>query len=133
MTTHSGSCLCAAVRFQVDGDFQSFYLCHCGHCRKGSGSAHSANLFSATATLRWLSGEDKVARFTLAPTRHSRAFCSVCGSALPDLQVEGTLLVVPAGSLDSEVPMRPMAHIFCTSRATWDHELETLPLMAKFE
>src|SRR5690606_14422827 len=107
MTTHSGSCLCAAVGFQIDGDFQSFYLCHCGHCRKDSGSAHSANLFSATARLKWLYGEEKVTRFALAQTRHCRAFCSICGSALPDLQMDGTLLVVPAGSLDSELPIRP--------------------------
>jgi hypothetical protein len=44
---HFGSCLCGAVRFEVEGEFQRFYLCHCGHCRKDTGSApHAANLFA---------------------------------------------------------------------------------------
>jgi hypothetical protein len=132
MSKHSGSCLCATIQFEIDGDFERFYLCHCQHCRKDTGSAHAANLFSGSATLRWLSGEDKVTQYTLPSTRHSRSFCSHCGSALPSLQMDGALLVVPAGSLDGEVPLRPDAHLFTSSRATWDHDLEGIPLFAKF-
>jgi hypothetical protein len=127
METHSGSCLCTAVRFEIDGDFARFYLCHCEYCRKDTGSAHAANLFSGTAVLRWLSGEEKVAQFTLPGTRHSKAFCSVCGSALPRQQMGGQFVVVPAGSLNTEVVLRPDAHIFTASRANWDQALETVP------
>jgi hypothetical protein len=124
---HSGSCLCGAVHFEVEGDFERFYLCHCQRCRKDSGSAHGANLFSSRAALKWLSGEDRVTVFNLPNTRHRHCFCSTCGSALPDLQMNGTLLKVPAGSLDSEVLTRPDAHIFCSSRANWDDALEQVP------
>lgn len=127
MSTHIGSCLCGAVAFEIDGSFESFYLCHCDHCRKDSGSSYAANLFSSTASLKWLRGEDKVTQFTLPSTRHSRSFCSTCGSAVPSLQMGGTLLVAPAGSLDSDVPLRPSAHIFTASRANWDQELEAIP------
>lgn len=48
---HLGACLCGAVRFEVDGAFDRFYLCHCESCRKDSGSAHAANLFSSFASL----------------------------------------------------------------------------------
>ena len=130
-TMHSGSCLCGAVRFEVAGDFERFYLCHCHYCRKDTGSAHGANLFSSTARLMWLSGEDKVRVFNLPSTRHRNAFCSVCGSALPDLQMDGAPLKVPAGSLDTEVHIRPDAHIFFGSRANWDEELQTLPPVAR--
>jgi hypothetical protein len=124
---HSGSCLCGEIRFEIDGKFERFYLCHCEHCRKDSGSAHAANLFSSSAALTWLSGEDKVRQFNLPSTRHSRSFCSTCGSALPIMQMEGKLLVVPAGSLNSEVPIKPNAHLFGTSRASWDDALEKVP------
>lgn len=133
MERHFGSCLCAAVAFEVEGEFQKFYLCHCQYCRKDSGSAHAANLFSATARLKWVSGRDKVTGFTLPSTRHSRSFCSICGSALPSQQLDGALLVVPAGSLDSAVAIRPMAHLFTASRASWDDALETVPAMERFE
>src|ERR1700722_6986464 len=106
---HFGSCLCGAVRFEAEGDFQRFYLCHCGHCRKDSGSAHAANLFASGANLRWVTGETQVTRFTLPSTRHSKCFCATCGSALPYVEPDGAWLVVPAGSLDSDVTLKPDA------------------------
>jgi hypothetical protein len=126
---HRGSCLCGSVRFEVEGDFDRFYLCHCEYCRKDTGSSHGANLFSSSATLKWISGEDQVRQFTLASTRHAKSFCSICGSALP--KTSGALLVVPAGSLNSEVSVRPDAHIFVASRATWDEGLEKVPSVEK--
>jgi len=124
---HHGACLCGVVRFEIEGDFERFYLCHCQHCRKDSGSAHAANLFSATARLIWKSGETQVRRFALPGTRHARAFCTRCGSALPSVQMDGALLVVPAGSLDSTLQRRPDAHLFMASKASWDGQLGEIP------
>ena len=124
-----GSCLCGAVSFRIDGPFEAFFLCHCGRCRKGTGSAHGANLFSTTATITWLSGHDGVRIYRVPGTRHERSFCAGCGSALPTVQMGGALLVVPAGSLDGPVGIRPTAHICCASRAEWDEGLEEVPAM----
>ena len=129
MTDHFGSCLCGTVSFQVKGDFDSFYLCHCTYCQKDTGSAHAANLFSQSAKLVWQSGADAVASFALSGTRHKRSFCKLCGSALPNTLVAGSL-VVPAGCLDSQITMLPTAHIFSSSKATWVERLEEVP---KFE
>ena len=122
-TRHAGSCLCGAVRFTIAGSFERFYLCHCSYCRKDSGSAHAANLFSSTATLTWVSGRDAVTTFTLSGTRHAKCFCARCGSALPFTNDHMT--VVPAGSLDTEIALAPDGNIFTGSRATWDHDLHT--------
>ena len=127
MTHHAGSCLCGAVRFEVEGDFQSFFLCHCSRCRKDTGSAHAANLFSTSAKVRFLSGEDRVKTYRVPGTRHEKSFCSECGSALPRVQMNGALLVVPAGSLDTAIDARPNAHICVASRANWDRTLEGVP------
>jgi hypothetical protein len=124
---YTGSCLCGEVRFELEAEFEHFYLCHCAYCRKDTGSAHAANLFSRKAALNWVSGKDKVSQFNLPATRHSKCFCSTCGSALPMMQMNGQLLVVPAGSLDSELHMRPDAHIFVSSRASWEEALEQVP------
>lgn len=128
--THRGSCLCGQVRFEIEGDFTAFFLCHCSFCRKDTGSAHAANLFSASARLSWLAGRELVRDFKLAGTRHARSFCPVCGSALPCVQAGGAMLVVPAGSLDTAVDMRPTAHLFAASRASWDHGLESVASFA---
>lgn len=122
-----GSCLCGKVKYEVEGDFKSFFLCHCKYCQKDTGSAHAANLFSTTAKLNWLSGEDLVKIFNLPHTGHVKNFCSICGSAAPSIQGEGKLLVVPAGSLDVPVNLKPDAHLFVASKANWDENLELLP------
>jgi len=122
----TGQCLCGAVTFRISGEFESFFLCHCARCRKDSGSAHSANLFSSTARITWMSGEGNIKSFRLSGTRHVKSFCSDCGSALPVFQPEIGLLVVPAGSLDSRINIRPNAHICWSSRANWDNDLASI-------
>jgi hypothetical protein len=123
VVSHQGSCLCQAVRFEVVGTFDSFFLCHCSYCRKDTGSAHAANLFAPNATLTWLSATDTVKVYALPNTRHVKSFCSTCGSALPN--DHNGFVVVPAGSLDTPVTLAPTAHLFTASRAEWDHNLHT--------
>ncbi len=125
-TKHLGSCLCEKVKFEVEGEFQSFFLCHCKFCQKDTGSAHAANLFSTNSKFTWLLGDSFVKTFTLPKTRHAKSFCSECGSALPIIQNAGKLLVVPAGSLDVPVDIKPNAHLFVGSKANWEEKLEEL-------
>lgn len=120
----SGSCLCGAVRFDITGAFEGLFLCHCSRCRKDTGSAHAANLFSSRAEIEWLTGQDSIKTFHLPGTRHVKSFCTHCGSALPTINSDGTLHSVPAGSLDGELGIRPTAHICYGDRADWDDRLE---------
>jgi hypothetical protein len=129
---YAGSCSCGEITFQVEGSFEEFYLCHCERCRKDTGSAHAANLFSSTAKLTWLSGEEKIRTYNFRNEGHIKSFCTVCGSALPNIQMEGKLLVVPAGSLDTDVYIKPNGHIFYADKANWDHELELAPKFEKY-
>lgn len=126
MNKYNGACLCGNVTFEIEGEFESFYLCHCSRCRKDTGSAHAANLFSKTAKLSWLSGSEKVKVYRHASTLHVKSFCSECGSSLPSSQMEGQLLVVPAGSLDTKLEVVPNAHIYTEHRAAWDDNLESV-------
>ena len=45
--------------------------------------------------------------------------------------MNGALLVVPAGSVDSAILIRPDAHIFVASGADWDTRLEDVPRFAE--
>lgn len=130
--THKGSCLCGAVQFEITGAFDQFFLCHCSRCRKGSGTAHGANLFSRTARIEWLSGDDKIKTYRVPDSRHDRSFCIESGSMAPGVIENGALLIVPAGSLDTPLEIHPTAHIFAASRADWDHDLETAPAFDDF-
>ncbi|AYF44130.1 aldehyde-activating protein [Halobacteriovorax sp. BALOs_7] len=124
---NAGSCLCGNIKFELEGSFESFFLCHCKYCQKDTGSAHAANLFTTNSKLSWLSGEDLVKTFNLPHTRHVKSFCTNCGSAVPSIQNNGDLIVVPAGSLDVPVSIKPNAHLFIGSKANWEDKLDELP------
>ena len=51
-----------------------------------SGSVHASNLFSATARLKWLKGEEKVKTYEHNNSGHIKSFCPDCSSALPNVQ-----------------------------------------------
>lgn len=119
---HSGSCLCGAVTFTIDGEFDRFFLCHCSRCRKFSGTAHASNLFSFKGKVDWLSGKEHVKFYDVPETRFMKAFCAECGSPVPREREEA--VVVPAGCLDTPVDIAPNAHIFFADRANWDEHLE---------
>ncbi len=88
---------------------------------------HASNLFSSSASIVWLSGRDKISEYQIPATRHAKSFCAVCGAAVPSIQMEGALLVVPAGCLDGEIGIRPTAHICLASRAHWEDSLSGIP------
>jgi len=114
-----GSCLCGAVRFEINGRTTDIGMCHCSLCRKVSGVASNANLIAGRDRLRWLSGEDKITKFEL-PSGWGPWRCSVCGSPLPKLRPDGGAYWVPVGTLDSDPGVRIAGHIFVGSKAPWD-------------
>jgi hypothetical protein len=120
-----GSCLCGEVTFQIEGEFDNFFICHCSYCRKDTGSAYAANLFINNNALTWLSGHDKIKNFNLKHTPHVKSFCADCGSALPIKNMNDDDCAVPAGSLDDGVIKKPDAHIYTKDKASWEDHLKS--------
>lgn len=132
VTLH-GSCLCGAVRYEVSGDPQRFYHCHCLRCRKSSGTGHATNLMLTNAKLVFTDGESRLKRYKVPEAeRFSRQFCSECGSSVARFVPEIDAVVVPAGSLDCAVPIQPQARIFWDSRAEWSCSDEPLQRHAEY-
>ncbi|MEC7760993.1 MAG: GFA family protein [Pseudomonadota bacterium] len=112
------------MQFEITGTPGPFFLCHCSRCRKGTGSAHAANIFVPGGTLEWRAGRSFVRGFKLPDTRHARAFCTNCGAPVPNQQ--GDVVVLPAGALDTPMPVPATAHICGESRADWDAGLANI-------
>ena len=126
-----GSCLCKAVRFQIDGTPQFINHCHCSMCRKVHGAAFGSFLHADGGLFRWLSGEDNVQNYH-SSEGNVRAFCKTCGSNAPVLEDGGAHVIVPAGSLDDDPQVRPLVHIHTASKAPWFEITDTLPQFAAF-
>ena len=115
-----GSCLCGEVAYAISGSAGIFQYCHCSRCRKFTGSAHAANLFVRPDQFAWTRGEEFVGTFAPDNTKHfATAFCKRCGSSLPWRNKSGTIVVIPAGTLDGDPVEKPTQNIFWASRATW--------------
>ena len=114
-----GSCLCGETRFELRGWTTDIGMCHCSKCRKVSGVASNAVLIVPRDGLRWVAGEDRIAKFEL-PDGWGTWRCATCGSPLPKLRPGGGAYWVPAGLLDSDPGVRIKGHIFVGSKAAWD-------------
>ena len=125
----TGSCLCGAVRYQIKGEALRFYNCFCQRCRKTTGTGHASNLLiDRTDSISWLQGEDMLMRYKVPEAeRFFNCFCKQCGSPMPRVIPELEGVLIPAGTLDCEPPMKPNANIFRGSRAAWSCSGDDLP------
>lgn len=115
-----GGCLCGRVQYQVSGPFDAFHLCHCSQCRRSTGTAHAANIFTTEDRLEWLKGEALIKRYTPdEPDVISKSFCTHCGSLVPYTSLKSGRLIIPAGSLSEPPGIDPEDNIFWGDRADW--------------
>ena len=127
--TLKGGCLCGSVKYEVTGEPRRFFHCHCSRCRKVTGAGHASNMFFQPAALRWLSGEEQVRTFKVPEAkRFTNSFCVTCGSRLPRQAKDSDVVLIPAGSLDDEAPIKPQARIFAGSRVSWSCSDDVLPV-----
>lgn len=125
----TGSCLCGSVQYEINGEAQHFYHCHCRQCRKATGTGHASNLLvTPEGSLSWKAGEALLQHYQVPGTeRFYNCFCSQCGSPMPKVELQLGAVVIPAGSLNEEPPIQPDARIFQGSRAQWSCTGDDLP------
>jgi hypothetical protein len=126
--TYKGSCLCGNIRFEVDEIEAQMAHCHCKMCQKFTGAAFATYGESKSENFRWVAGEDLLSNY-VGRNGTTRQFCSTCGSSLTfepsqnsDKAVEFSL-----GALDDEIPNRPDAHVFVSSKPCWNEITDRLP------
>jgi hypothetical protein len=116
MTTHSGSCLCGAVAFEVTGELRNAIGCHCGQCRKTTGHYMAAT--AAKHDRFRLTREDGLDWYQSSDTA-KRGFCRICGSTL-FWQGDGRdYVAIAAGSLDAPTGIRLEGHVFCADKGDY--------------
>ncbi len=130
--TIHGSCLCGAVAFEIDEQPRNLVNCHCSRCRMSRGAAHGTNFFSRLEKLRWTRGTDKVRTYQVPEAQlFSTSFCTDCGSTLPSAFTPIKRYIVPAGSLDTPLPIKVGINIWVGSRAPWMALNDSLPQFAE--
>lgn len=117
---YRGSCLCGEIVFEIDEFLPDAAHCHCRMCRKFHGADYATYASVKADKFRWLQGTDALKIYT-AKNNTQRTFCEHCGSSLvfASARADGNEVEISLGTLDSDVPISPNAHIFAGYRANW--------------
>jgi hypothetical protein len=119
------SCICGAVRFEID-EVRALTHCHCANCRKLTGAAFASYAHVEAQKFCFVAGEDMTVTYESAPGSF-RHRCKVCGCLTPGRAPYLTTISVPAGLLDDDPIARPRLHVFTSSRAPWWTIQDDLP------
>jgi hypothetical protein len=122
----SAGCFCGAVKLQFSANTKGVINCHCGECRRLSGSAFTTwTAFAAEATA--IEGKESLTAFQVTENVR-RYFCRTCGSHVYTSDKRySKMLGVPAGAFSSGVPFKPSAHYFVGHRAAWNEINDAIP------
>jgi len=121
---HKGSCLCGAVRFEVEGALHPPDACHCRQCRKQSG-----HYFASTDVLRsavTIKGAQQLTWFQ-SSERVRRGFCSGCGSALFWDPIGSDRIAIAMGAFDTPTHTHLALHIFVADKGDYYDIADGLP------
>jgi hypothetical protein len=120
----TGGCLCGAVRYEVSGPLRDIVACHCGMCRRQTGSfvhATAARLAEFRVT------EARGLAWYRSSPAAQRGFCRLCGSSLFWQAAGQPTVSIMAGSLDSTDGLRLAEHICVADKAGYYRLDDGLP------
>ncbi len=124
---YRGQCLCGAVQYEFDTLSARMGHCHCSMCRKFHGAAFATLAEVPKSQFRWIQGEQDLQAYT-AVNNTVRQFCRHCGSSMSfEAPAHPELIEIALGTLDSDIPHQPDAHIFTESKAGWFPIEDSLP------
>lgn len=130
----TGSCLCGAVQYQIDGLLNKIQLCHCQQCRKAQGGAFASNISVALSDFKITQGEGQLSVYE-SKTREGkyRLFCSGCGSPIiSKLDSAPDVVRVRAGTLDEPIDSEIIFHQFVAYKASWWDIIDGLPKLDEY-
>jgi hypothetical protein len=114
--THSGGCLCGAVRYEIVGPLRPVVFCHCTQCRRSTG-----HFMAATAArhrdFRLLAGEEL--RWYPSSDSAQRAFCGCCGSTLFWQGSGRDYVSIAAGTLDGATGLNSACHVHVADKGDY--------------
>jgi len=122
-----GSCLCGAIRYEIDGRPGPAGHCHCTMCQKAHGAAFGTYSRVKRSEFRVVNGAEHIRAYE-SSRGVTRTFCDTCGSTLQYITAaKPSSFALALGTLDDDPGVRPTDHIFVRSKAPWFEITDDLP------
>lgn len=121
---HTGSCLCGAVSFTVEGDLPGPDGCHCIQRRKQSGHYFvSTDVPRSALTIQ---GQENV-RWFQSSKKARRDFCGVCGSSLFWDPIGRDWTGIAMGAFDTPTNTRLAVHVHTAEKGDYYDIADDVP------
>jgi hypothetical protein len=116
-----GSCVCAAVRYEIIAEPIALFCCHCTECQTASGSSFVLALKMPYGGVAVIEGEAKPFLRSEADGQSRNIFrCPKCLAALWSERLDSKeMITVYAGTLDDSSSLKPVAHIWTRDAQPW--------------
>ncbi len=113
-----GSCLCGAIRYEVDRLDSPIQHCSCQSCRKAHAAAFNTGAAVLQEHFRWLLGEELLRSYESSPGKR-RHFCSNCGSQLIAERQGYARLILRVATLGDDPGVQPQSQIWKSHEVPW--------------
>ena len=129
----SGGCMCKAVRYEIQGQAQAEFVCHCRACQYASGGSGAAVVVANRANVRLTAGQPRTYwSRSDSGAQVGRQFCEFCGTPVfSDLEAQPDLLIVKVGSLDDPAAFKPAANHWAEAAQPWHRLADDVPSFPK--
>ena len=121
---HTGSCLCGAVRFKIEGALKPPDACHCNTCRKFSGHYFVSTDMPRSAVT--IEGGDNVSWYQ-SSQKARRGFCKTCGCSLFFDPLHHDWTAIALGAFDNPTATHIEKHIFVAEKGDYYEIADGLP------
>jgi hypothetical protein len=124
---HQGSCLCGSIKYSIDDNLKMIINCHCRFCSKAHGAPFTTLLLMPFDKFELIQGKNLLADYEVETLNSLRSFCSKCGTRLYNYSPSRGMISLVVATLDTPVPLRPLANINVGSKCSWFRINDELP------
>lgn len=128
----TGSCHCQTVRYEITGEIEGIYHCHCQTCQKLNGTSFGSTGFVTADTFEIVAGADSLTAYESSPGKN-RYFCSVCSAPIyARTQANPERIGIRVGLLDDDPGVRSKLHIWLSHEKPWFEVSTQLPMFDEY-
>ena len=118
----NGRCYCGDVAYEIDGELQACFQCHCRECQYiTGGNANTVMVFSQD-DFKFYKGDPAIFARSDLDTPVNRYFCNKCGTAIGSISPSRPgSFIVKVGTLDNPEVFDPKFAIFTCDLQNFHH------------
>ena len=128
----TGGCYCGNIRYEINGDTEAAFQCHCRECQYITGGNPNVVMVFALDDFAYTKGSvSDFARDDLEKPVY-RHFCANCGTGIGSRSPSRpNSMIVKVGTLDDPTVFKPQVAIFTCDEQAFHHIPEGLPAFEK--